>query len=270
MFNFFNKPKAEITVVLCNWNNHQMLNRCIESLLDSITFNTEIKVVLNETSKESTNYLFDKKIDFVSLQTNYGCAAVDLLTPLINTEYVITINDDFLFPIGWQNDLVEIYKDKFPVVPCSSCVELENTFNPMVHLDNCGDILKEETLTLFRNNYVNGKYKRRNIYGYNHPSMFRTEDWRRVGGYSCGLPLDFFGPGGYCLDDYFNYRIWKLYNQQIDFVVSGNSCVYHHVSFSGKRLPPGIKNYDTNTKFVELTGMTVRHFREKLNWGKAI
>lgn len=262
--------KSLVTVVLCNWKSPEMLKACLNSLLDSNTFSTDIKVVLNEGNKDSANYLIDNKIDFYYSKENLGCAAVDVLTKTVETPFICTVNDDMLFHYGWQDDLFKLYKEHYPCVPCSGCVELENTYNHMVQVDNCGDILLKETLNTFRNNYLNGKYFRENLLGYNHPSLIKTEDWKAVGGYSLNLPFNHFSKGGYCLDDAFNYKIWKLYNEQIKFIVSGKSFVYHYVSYSGKRLPSEIKNFDSHSKFVEIAGMSSNEFRQKLNWGQTL
>lgn len=259
-----------ITVVLCNWKSHDMLKACVNSLLTSFTVDTDIKVVLNESDKESINFLHDHNIDFVSSTKNLGCAAVDLVTPMVNSPYIITVNDDQLFSENWQNGLLELYKDFYPVVPCSTCVELEDTNNSMVEVDNLGDILSPETLIKFRINCNNGKYNRLNRYGYNHPALFKTSDWKAVGGYSLNIPFDTFGLGGYCLDDAFNYKIWKLYNESIKFVVSGNSFVYHYVSYTGKRLPAHIKNFNAHGEFLKISQMSTSAFRSKIKWGEVI
>jgi len=259
-----------ITVVLCSWKSFPMLYTCVESLRANSLENTNIKVVLNEYNRDSVNYLSDINIDFVACKDNRGTVAVDLLTPLLDSEYVVSINDDQIVNKGWDADLLNIYTDHYPCVPSVKCVEPEFTNNPMVIADNVGHILEILTRIKFEENCLNDKYKTHNLYGFNHPNLVRVSDWKKVGGYSCGLPYNFFGLGGYNNDDYFNYKLWKLYDEQLKFIVSGNSWVFHQVSFSGKRLPPEIKNYDSHAKFVELTGMTTKQFRDKLNWGQAV
>ncbi len=262
--------EALITVVLCNWKHPNLLKVCVNSLLNSFTVPTEIKVVLNESNYESVTFLQAHGIDFVSLQENRGTVAVDLLTPLIKTPYVVTINDDQLIHPGWQDDLLLKVEKFYPCMVAVKCVEPEDTGNSMVTCDNLGHVLELQTYEKFIANTNQKKYQSDDVYGYNHPAILKTEDWKAVGGYSCGLAFDYFGLGGYCADDYFNYKIFELHKGNFRFIISGDSFAYHQVSFTGKRLPNEIKNYDAHSRFVELTGITTQQFRKSIDWGQKV
>lgn len=265
--------KNLITCVLCNWKSPDLLVICVEALKKSFTVDTDIKVVLNEYDKSSVEYLADNHIDFVATKTNQGAVGIDLITPLLDSEFVVSLNDDQLSPpseIGWQDNLLNLYGEFHPCVPCGLCVEPEFTSNPMVEVDDLGHILDTETYTKFADNCISHKYNRTNKLGYNHPNLVRTEDWKKVGGYSCGLDKSVFGVAGYQGDDWFYYNLWNLYQKKLKFIVDGKTPFYHQVSYTGKRLPSEIKNFDSHSRFVELTGMSTQQFRSVIGWGTEI
>jgi hypothetical protein len=140
----------------------------------------------------------------------------------------------------------------------------------MVISDNCGHILEDNTYNEYIANCQSGKYYRKNRFGYQHPTLYSRYAWQSIGGYSCGLPFDYFGLAGYCLDDYFNYKMREYLGENTKFIVSGKSFCYHQISHTTKQLPPEVKNFDAHSKFVELTGQSTQEFRKSINWGQEI
>jgi len=260
----------EYSVVACNWNNAPLLERFIDNLLLSLSSLTEVYINLNEATEESIGILESRGVRYVVNLENLGTAAVDLLTPLISSPWVFTINDDQIPYFGWQEDLKKIAVNNWPCCASVTNIEPEFTNNPMVIADSLGHVLDLDTAIAFGNRCISGIYQGKNIRGYQHPTIYRTEVWKSVGGYSCGLPFDYFGLAGYCLDDYFNYKVHQYLGPATQFIVSGKSFCYHQVSNTTKRLPPNIKNFDAQSKFVELTGMTTQDFRNFIGWSQVV
>jgi hypothetical protein len=260
----------EFSIVACNWKNTELLKVFIEGLINSLSLKTEIYINLNEADQNSIEYLNEVGIKFVAHSDNKGTAAVDCLTPLLKSEWVSTINDDEIPYLGWQDSLKELVSRYWPCCPSVTCVEPEYTGNPMVIADNCGHILHKNTRSNFISQCDSGVYYRKNLFGYQHPTLYLTEAWKAIGGYSCGLPFDFFGLAGYCLDDYFNYKMKQFLGKDTKFIVAGDAFCYHQVSHTTKLLPSSIKNFDAHSKFVELTGISTQEFRQSINWSNSI
>lgn len=260
----------EVSVVACNWNNTPLLKVFINGLLNSLTVKTAIFINLNEASQESVDFLNEKEIKFVANEANLGTVAVDQLTHLVKSKWIITINDDEIPFIGWQDDLLSLAINCWPCCPSVTCVEPEFTGNSMVVANDCGHILEKDTPLKFNLACESGIFARHDRFGYQHPTLYITDIWKSLGGYSCGLPFDHFGLAGYCADDYFNYKMRQFLGERCDFVVSGRSFCYHQVSNTTKRLAPEIKNFDAHSKFVQLTGISTQQFRESIRWGKLL
>ena len=260
----------ESSVVFCNWKNHDLLVNFVESLLASLTVKTEIFANLNEASQESIDFLEQKGVRYVANKDNLGTAAVDQVTHLLTAETVATINDDEIPYFGWQTDLITLQHIFWPCCPSVTCVEPQHTGNNMVVADDCGHILDPATYTKYITRCQEGAYYRPSRLGYQHPTLYSTEAWKAIGGYSCGLPFDYFGLAGYCLDDYFNYKMKKYLGEDTKFIVSGSSFCYHQISHTTKQLPPEVKNFDAHSKFVQLAGQSTQEFRRSINWGKEI
>jgi GT2 family glycosyltransferase len=261
----------EYAVVACNWKNAELLTIFIDNLLLSLSAPTEVYINLNEASEECIEILESRGVRYIANPNNLGTAAVDLLTPMLKAPWIFTINDDQIPYFGWQDNLRKIAADNWPCCASVTNIEPEFTNNPMVIADDSiGHILELETPKIFRSRCDSGVYHGNNIVGYQHPTIYRTDVWKSVGGYSCGLPFDYFGLAGYCLDDYFNYKVRQYLGPKTNFIVSGKSFCYHQVSNTTKRLPPNIKNFDAQSKFVELTGITTQTFRNSIGWGGAV
>lgn len=240
-----------------------MLKSCVTSLTEAFEVggvDGDIKVVLNEANKPSVEFLQDKKIDFVALQENRGTLAIDYLTHLVNSEYTITINDDQIVAHNFFTRYFDMIKEYYPCSISSFCVEPAQTDNPLAIYDDLGHVSEKSTYEKFLHNVKNGKYDRQDMYGYVHPQMVKTNDWKLVGGYGIQYIND-FGLAGYCADDYFSYRLWTAHDQKFKFIVNGKSFVYHQISATTNRLDKNVKHFNAHEGFVKFTGMNAEYFK---------
>jgi len=263
--------KNKISCVLANWNNFGLLRQCVDAIKKSQTVDTQILVTLNEYNKQSIEYLSDIGVGFVANVENLGTAAVDMVTPMINGEYVACINDDETVSFGWDSKLISVIESEDNIIPSALCIEPQETGNPLVAVDNLGDVTDYKFYDRFNEQVRVGKYNRQSRRGYNHPNLVKVNDWKAIKGYSLGLPFDHFGLGGYGLDDCVNWALWNyIYDKNLSFIICGNVPVFHQVSQTTKRLSHDIKNIDIQQAFVSITGMTTHEFRRAIGWGQYI
>lgn len=259
-----------VTVVMCNWKDDVLLRSSVRSLLRSFTVDASLKVVLNEPQKESIEFLSDHNIEFVVSRKNRGPIAVDLLNPLVDSPYIVTVNDDQLFQKGWLERLVEVAKTPACSASCQ-LVEPEDTGNPLVFPMDLGFVGDESTAEAFYQKAENERVFRREArIGYIHPKMVKTSDWMSVGGY--GLWDYGFGVGGQAADDYFAYRLWEKYGGQFRFYALADGCaVYHQISHTAKKLPAHVRHHNAGGYFKSRVGMTTQEFRNEIGgWGSPI
>jgi uncharacterized protein YkvS len=254
----------KLTVQMCSWRSPEVLKTCINSLIKSLSVDTNIIVTLNEAEEESIKYLMALKIPFIALPFNSGTLGVDFSLPFVlKSEYVINSNDDFLFHKGWDIDLINIIENNYPCSASCGLVEKINTNNPIVRVDDLGEFTDPNTYEKFIKNVENSKYVReKKMVSYSHPIMVRSQDYLSVGGYSDNL--DFSWCPGFGLDDYYPYRLWKLHGERFKFITSNKSVVYHGMSMTNNKLEKK-KHNDGWNYFKQKTGLWIPEFKQKIN-----
>lgn len=254
---------TKLSIVLCSWKSPELLKNCINSIEKSAFVDYKIFVALNDGDKESSELLIDKNIDFIRLNRNYGTLSVDFLSTFIRSEYWINVNDDMLFHAGWDKDLISIIESNGNCSASCHLVEPIGTNNPVVDIDNLGSI-SENAYYKFIENARSGKYIRpNNIISYTHPIMVKTSDYFKIGGYSDNFDMNWFP--GYGLDDFFAYRLYKLYDWNFKCIASKKSCVYHGISQTNNKLDPQVKSRNNLDYFYYKTNMSIHDFRNKIN-----
>jgi len=255
----------DILIQLCSWKSPNLLKSCIKSIEDNTDSDFSIVVTLNEADKESIDFLYENKTSFIVLYHNYGVPAVDCSLPFAhNHQYVLNTNDDMLFHKGWDKDLINIIKNNYPCSASCALVEPYGTNNPIVTVDNLGEVSELNTYKKFIENVKNNKYlKEDKIIGYSHPIMVTREDYLNVNGYSDNIDMGWYP--GYGLDDYFAYRLWKKHKEKFKFIISNKSYVYHGISQTNKKLDYISKRRSGREYFTHKTGLTIEEFRDKIN-----
>lgn len=257
----------KLSIVMCSWKSPALLKSCISSIQKSTSVDYKIMVALNEGDQESCNYLAENNIDFIRLSKNYGTLSVDFLSTLVASEYWINVNDDMLFHPEWDKDLISIIESNGNCSASCHLVEPVGTNNPVVDVDNLGEV--SNAYSSFILNVNSKKYIReKNIISYTHPIMVKTADYFKIGGYSHNFDMNWFP--GYGLDDFFAYRLYKLYDWNFKCITSKDSCVYHGISQTNNKLDPKSKSRNNLDYFYHKTNMSIQQFRNKINIFSAI
>jgi glycosyltransferase involved in cell wall biosynthesis len=131
-----------LSVIIPSYRNPKYLDLCLQSLVDGQTNNNEIIVVIDGYAEETTDVI--KKypsVWFMKFEENQGMqSALNYGVWNAKGEKILIINDDNVFPPGWDTRIEEQYHPntimtinqieptgpgmfQFPVVDCGQTVE---------------------------------------------------------------------------------------------------------------------------------------------------
>lgn len=120
-FDYTKKPlpdKAQFTILIPTWNNLDFLQTCIESVRKNSSYRHQIVLFVNEGVDGTLEWVEQQDdISFCRSASNVGvCWALNALRPLVETDYVVYLNDDMYVCPEWDLELmkaVDQQEDKF-------------------------------------------------------------------------------------------------------------------------------------------------------------
>ncbi len=151
-----NKPK--VTIIIPNYNNENVVEKLIESLVNQTYTDYELVVVDNNSSDKSLEIIRRRleenahKLKYgyriIRLRKNYGyCIASNIGALYSNaTDYLVIINNDLILDKNWLKELVE-YMDKNPHIGIASS---KVVYHPLNKIDSTGLIIDKYGATLSR------------------------------------------------------------------------------------------------------------------------
>lgn len=231
--------KHKIHVSIVSWENSEILIPCVKSFLESRKEDSVVSVVLNGYDKNSCEYLGDNKIKFIILDKNRGQSAVDYGNSLYNSEYMFFPNDDMIFPLSWEQSCLSNVpnnsKDNFSL--SFPLLEPGHWGHPMTQKAAFSAPFSEIQSFLWASDNSGYGFKRR--ISWSHPIFLSRKNWLAVGGYGDNFNPD-FGPGCFT-DDYFAYRLWRLYDKEFDFIGLDSNPFYHLGSYTMNKIPSRVE-----------------------------
>lgn len=243
----------QFSIIIPSWNNLPLLKLCISSIKKNSHFKNQIIIYVNEGIDGTVEWLEDQQdVNFLHSHKNEGiCVALNSCRALVQSEFIIYMNDDMYVCPNWDlelhNEIKRIGHNRFMLSSTSIEPHVVNNPNLISIVQDFGDSLqtfKEEELL---NSYLN--LHKEDWSGSSWPAcVVSTKVWDIVGGYSIE-----FSPGMYSDPD-FSMKLWR-YGVRI-FKGVGKSKVYHFQSKSTKRLK---KNNGAKT-FLMKWGITARVF----------
>lgn len=251
---------TKLTIPVCTWKSPDLLKNCLESLLKAATVDTKILVIIQEKDPDSIKVCENLSIDYINIPYNFGALlAIDFIIPFLKSEYIAIINDDMIFPIGWDKKLIESIEKYYPCTASAILVERSNNdplYQKNVISDDLGEI-NDDTFIKFNSRYEQGFYKKPFTFSRQHPLILKSEDYLKINGYTDGWDMNWFP--GHCLDDYFPYRLLKL-NPNYKFILNGDVAVYHGVARTISKLKDKEK-YNPEVYFKSKTNISTFEFR---------
>ena len=101
-----------LSIIVLNWNEKEMTEECLNSLINQVDDNSEIIVVDNGSTDGSVNYLRKKfeKIIIIESKNNLGYSGGNNLgVEKSKGEYILILNNDLILD---ENSIKEIIKNK--------------------------------------------------------------------------------------------------------------------------------------------------------------
>jgi glycosyltransferase involved in cell wall biosynthesis len=256
------QPNAanKFSIVIPSWNNLEMLQLCVQSILKNSRFKHQIIVHLNEGTDGSLEWVKSQNLDHTCSAQNAGiCYAVNAMANLAHTEYILFLNDDMYVCPDWDLHLMnEVTTTTNPLWYFSgTMIEPHPSSNkcnlaPFDFGTNVKNFKEQELLefckTTHRKDWNGGSWP---------PSLVTKELFFKVGGYSVE-----FSPGMYSDPD-FSMKLWQAGVRNFKGIAA--SMVYHFQSKSTGR----VEKNDGRKQFAMKWGIPASFFyKHVLEMGK--
>ena len=173
-----------ISVVIPTYKSPEMLDLCLLSAIEGQANKNQIIVVVDgfyDVNKEVLEK-YAKSIEILTLDDNVGlCRATNLGVYNAKYELILIVNDDNVFPLGWD---VELLKDYVPnAVISPNQIEPTPSMFKQFHIRDCGRDVKTFSLE----NYWKYEEPLRGLFpdetGSTLPIFMSKVDYLRVGGW---------------------------------------------------------------------------------------
>jgi glycosyltransferase involved in cell wall biosynthesis len=242
------------SILIPTWNNLEMLQLCISSILKNSTFKHQIIVHINEGTDGTRTWIEQQKLDYTFSETNIGvCYALNAAAGLAKTDYILYLNDDMYVCPSWDKYLWE----EIQQMPGKLFYLSATAIEPFDAGKKCAiaPFSFGTSPTDFREADLLSGYASLPMPDWNGaswpPSLVHRDVWNTVGGYS----VEFF-PGFYSDPD-FSLKLWQIGVREFKGV--SQSRVYHFLEHSTKKL--GNKKVGKGNRiFLNKWGITANMF----------
>lgn len=227
------QEKACFSIVIPSWNNLAYLQLCVRSIRQNSTFPHQIILHINDGSDGTLEWAQKEGLAYTHSSDNIGiCFALNAARALVQTDYLLYMNDDMYVCPGWDAALQSaidaapspyffLSATMIEPYPTSSLPVIGNTsFGTSIESFEEDRLLK--TFHTFPKPDWSGATR--------PPNLVPVKLWDLVGGYSTEL-----SPGLYTDPD-FSAKLWQAGVRYFKGV--GESRVYHFVSKSLGRITP--------------------------------
>jgi glycosyltransferase involved in cell wall biosynthesis len=225
-----NSTNARFSILVPSWNNLAYLKLCIHSILKNSTYEHQVIVHINEGKDGSLEWVKEQaNIDYSYSKENIGvCYALNSCRTIVDTDYIVYLNDDMYVCPGWDKELMNeigqvghndffISATAIEPSPHSNCAIRKDYGKDPSSFDEEG--LLREYASLEMHDWQGATWP---------PNVVHTRTWDLVGGYSTE-----FSPGMYSDPD-FSMKLWKLGVRY--FKGSSKSRAYHFGSVSTNKV----------------------------------
>jgi glycosyltransferase involved in cell wall biosynthesis len=218
------------SIIIPSWNNLAYLQLCIESIRKNSAYAHQLIVHINEGSDGTLEWIKAQvDIDYTYSKENIGvCYALNIARTLIDTDYVLYMNDDMYACPQWDLALFDEVKkagtkyfflSATAIEPkAQSACSIEKSYGSTKESFDEQQLLKEFA-GLPKADWQGATWP---------PNVVHKDIWDLAGGYSTE-----FSPGMYSDPD-FSMKLWLLGVRLFKGV--SKSRVYHFTSLSVKRV----------------------------------
>ena len=239
------------SILIVSWNNLEYLKICVESIRKNSSFNHQILIHVNDGSDGTLEWVTENGFAHSHSSENVGiCFGMNALTPMIESEYVVLIDDDNYVAPRWDFFLYEeIHKIGHPYFALSS-----TRMEPYVNRDSTAitpasfgftpKTFKEKDFLLDYMDFACDDWSGSSWY----PMVIHRDVWCLVGGLSTE-----FSPG-IGSDPDFMMKLWQAGVRYYKGL--SNSRAYHFVSATTAR----VKRNNGRKQFAQKWGMNISTF----------
>lgn len=250
------EDKARFSILIPTWNNLNYLKLCLDSIKKNSVYKHQILIHVNEGKDGTLKWLQQQKeYKYTHSEDNIGvCWALNGLRPLVETEYILYMNDDMYVCPGWDaalwKEIQSLPDNKFFL--SSTLIQPRPFFcKSVIAPANFG-----ESVETFNEKELLDKYQllpHADWFGATWPpNVVHRDIWDLVGGYSIE-----FSPGMYSDPD-FSAKLWMAGVRLFKGISA--SRVYHFEARSTGRVT---KN-DGSTQFLLKWGITSASFMRNI------
>lgn len=228
----YNPKDCLFSILIPSWNNLSLLKLCIDSIEKNSHFKHQIIVHVNESTDGTLEWVRQRGFDYTySLQNAGVCASLNAAAKLVQTHYIVYLNDDMYVCPNWDFYLHEAIQQRTDDLFYYSATMIEHEFTKSkaiispYNFGNLPENFQEQDLLEFIKNSLQTKDWNGACWP---PSICSKRVWEAVGGYD-----ENYSPGFYSDPD-FGMKCWQLGIR--DFKGIGKSLVYHFKSKSTQRV----------------------------------
>ena len=173
-----------ISVIIPTYKSPEMLDLCLQSVVEGQSNKNQIIVVVDgyyDINKEVLEK-HSKSIDILNLEENVGlCRGTNL--GVYNAKYdpILIVNDDNMFPLGWDTKLINKYQPGWVFAP--NQIEPHPSMFPQFNIKNLGTTPKEFDLKVFQEYEQTLSIDKTEFNGSTLPIFMSKQDYLRVGGW---------------------------------------------------------------------------------------
>ena len=173
-----------ISVIIPTYKSPDALNLCLQSCIEGQLFKNEIIVVVDGFYDINKDVLekWSTHIDILNMEENVGlCRGTNL--GVYNTQHdkILIVNDDNVFPVNWDRDLLESYEENSVISP--NQIEPNPSMFSQFHIQNLGTDPKNFNLKEFWRYEVNIMKNQIDETGSTLPIFMSKIDYLKVGGW---------------------------------------------------------------------------------------
>jgi glycosyltransferase involved in cell wall biosynthesis len=185
-----------ISVIIPTYKNPEMLDLCLKSAIEGQNKDNQIIVVV-DGHYDINEHVLNKwchTIEVLNLETNVGlCKATNLGVYNAKHEHILIVNDDNVFPYGWDLNLTASFEASGGVLSPNQIEPTPSMFSQF-HIKDLGKTIEDFNLREFWEYEIDLSEQKLENNGSTLPIFMSKVDYLRVGGwdenYDLGMVAD--------------------------------------------------------------------------------
>jgi GT2 family glycosyltransferase len=245
------------TVVIVGWRDAPYLRTCLRSVERNVPRELrEVSVVLNEPTQALRSSLSAEFpwINPLSFRTNLGFGgAINAAVELVDTEYVVLLNDDCVVHPGWLEELLDTASRRAEAGAVGSAF-----LHPSGVLQEAGSVVWRDGTTNAigeGGNLADWNFERRVDYCSGASLLVRTAAWRQVGGFDSRYYPAYYEDADLCLAiKNHGWQTWVQPLSRVDHIKNASSTHDYRAFMSSMNQARFIERWATELAALDVPG----------------